>query len=298
MNSLPRLRSPHGATLIEALVAIVVLSMFLVGLVPMIVGTAMVRRQSEGVGEASALAQTQLEEVRRYWSVLNEITNFYKFPVNYDDHRFPLFGQTDANCTPKNVILPSGTYEVRNADRNGIKTVYNEVTTGSRFSDNPSDPNVVGLNDIYTVSPTDARVYSYGLLENPITQTSANGQCNYLDFDADANDDREVRFVAQMYYGPAPGSQRADVNTRGTFTPTSDDRAANGEFVYNSYRVVVRIYAAREGNGNACRGEIVQVQIANCLFTTTETATKRTVSSGNATLMDRSAPLVVQYTDI
>ncbi|MBW4698020.1 MAG: prepilin-type N-terminal cleavage/methylation domain-containing protein [Aphanocapsa lilacina HA4352-LM1] len=67
------IRRPHGQqgfTLVEVLVATVLLALFLAALAPMLSAAALLRRQQELIAEATNLAQLEIEEIRRSWSAL------------------------------------------------------------------------------------------------------------------------------------------------------------------------------------------------------------------------------------
>lgn len=63
-------RTGSGFTLVEVLVATVLLALFLAALAPMLSAAALLRRQQELIAEATNLAQLEIEEIRRSWSAL------------------------------------------------------------------------------------------------------------------------------------------------------------------------------------------------------------------------------------
>jgi len=315
-------RPKTGATLIESVVAVVIFGLLMTSLLPLVVGTALVRRQQADISEATALAQTQLEDIRRFWGVTKFTPRSnaggllgYKVTPNYDQRSFPLFGETTSGCLPKTITLDQ-TKEITN----GVdKTVYGAAATLLRYT-TPSyaTPDAFGLDDNYAVQPTDAKVYSYGLVANP--QITLNlgkinsTQCSYLNSPSDSldkqnvNNGKTVRFIAQIYYGPSPGAQLADIDGNGQFNSAADITdpgiMPNGENIYNSFRVVVRIYPAQSNPSNSswadnCRGQIKASNLSGCLSASVSTNTlNRAVSTGDAAKVDRSAPLVVTYTDV
>jgi len=299
------LRPKAGATLIEALVAVVVFSIFMVSLLPLVVGTALVRRQQADISEATALAQTQLEDIRRFWSVTRFTSGAggYKVAVNYDLRTFPLFGETTKGCLPKTVTLASN-QEVTTGTE---KIVYSAVATASRYASGVVNPDAYGLSDVYDVLPTDTKVYSYGLVANP--EMSSGGSmgtttCIYMNSPENSSDgtnknnDKPVRFIAQLFYGPSPNAQMANIDGDQGFN-SALDVTDDGQNIYNSFRVAVRIYAAKAGNFDKCRGEISSANLSACLFSTSAVnAQVRATASSDATQINRDGPLVVQYTDI
>jgi len=60
-------RSARGLSLVEVLVSVVMLAVILIGLAPALTATVLVRRQSDSIAQASALAQQQMEAIREAW---------------------------------------------------------------------------------------------------------------------------------------------------------------------------------------------------------------------------------------
>jgi type II secretory pathway pseudopilin PulG len=325
MSSLHVKRNTRGVTLIESVVAVVVLGLILIGLLPLTVGTVLLRQQQQAIAEATSIAQVQLEETRRYWNIQNIATGLphsggQPFPVNYESQTFPLFGETLSTCVPKTITLPATTFQITDKGIDGTSTVYNETTTPQLYDTtnlSPNSPNIQGLVNVNAVLPTDARVFSYGLVENLVAQSSTtSGLCNYINSSSSANNQdatntdiklrRQVRFVAQIYYGPAPGSQIADINADGIFNTTNDK--VGGNYLYNTFRVVVRIYKARKSTTLNCRGTgaggaLTNGQLTACLYPNPVADTLKrggvfTTDASSLSTLSLNAPLVVLWTDI
>jgi prepilin-type N-terminal cleavage/methylation domain-containing protein len=249
-------RGVRGLTLVEILVAIVVFSIFAVGLLPLATGASLLRQQQQLIAEATDLAQIQLEETRRYWSQLNPSTAVKA--VNYTPGLLPLFGEIDKDdCSLK---------------RTG--TQPQEVTQA--LLTNPSN-----------VPVNDAGIVNYAVQENLAVATiNAGGvSCIYRDSEAAVNKSKPVRFIAQLFWG----DQDNDGNGVADPSPNS------------SRRIVVRIYRAI-GTGTTCTAaNCVPACVAtpaNCLPIGATTQTAFPVFTGNASVLDNRAALVVLTADI
>jgi type II secretory pathway pseudopilin PulG len=260
----PKKRSAPGYILLESLVAVIVLSIFLIGLVPVITGATIIRKQQQYLVEASGLAQLQLEETRRYWSLLSTTgtvcdpsaatpaISTVPYPVNfsppnpltgacaaaYNEVAVPLFGETDSTCT---------TITNQSASRSGITSMG---TSGS-----PKLGSVGALTDPTAIAVTNANVVTYAIRKSIQVDPAGTGGCSYKDqLDTNSittvngaivNNTQPIRYVAQIFYGTAP-------------TSTNTSAACQASSVSGSLcirRVAVRIYQANNGN-------------VNCAFTT------------------------------
>ncbi len=66
-----KMRSGQGLTLVEVLVAVLMLAVFLVGLAPALTATAVLRRQGDEISLANDLAKQHLENLRAEWQGLS-----------------------------------------------------------------------------------------------------------------------------------------------------------------------------------------------------------------------------------
>ena len=193
-------RGVHGLTMVEILVAIVVFSIFAVGLLPLATGASLLRQQQQLIAEATDLAQIQLEETRRYWSQLNASAAVKA--VNYSPGLLPLFGETDKDdCSLK------------------VTSARPKQVTKTLLT-NPGD-----------VPVNDAGIINYAVQENLAVATiNAGGvSCIYRDSEDPVNKSKPVRFIAQLFWG----DQDNDGNGVADLTPNSSRRV-----VVRIYRAV------------------------------------------------------------
>ncbi len=193
-------RGVQGLTLVEILVAIVVFSIFAVGLLPLATGASLLRQQQQLIAEATDLAQIQLEESRRYWSQLNPGSAVNR-AVNYTPGLLPLFGEIDKDdCSLK--------------------------VTSAR----PKQVTKVLLTNHNDVPVNDAGIVNYAIQENLVTTTITSGaSCIYRDSEAAVNKSKPVRFIAQLFWG----DQDNDGDGAADLTPNSSRRV-----VVRIYRAV------------------------------------------------------------
>ncbi|WP_218082544.1 type IV pilus modification PilV family protein [Anthocerotibacter panamensis] len=279
-----------GSALVEVLVAIVVLSIFLVGLLPLVIGSTLLRKQQQYVVEATNLAQLQIEETRRYWSLLvfscdpdlgSANPNNPAYPINFQpisvcgapgsgklDPAFPLFGETTSACVQR------------------LTTTLTTPVRVAPVTDKDTPTSV--LNDPSTVTPTDPNIVNYALRTNVQNKTAAN--CIYKDSTVPPNDTQDVRYVAQLFWGRAPTSTDA-----GNLVPTPAQQT-------EVRRVVVRIYQANPRNSGCnfgtAQGLLTGAELTACLPLGATTQVTRPNLVGSATSLDFSAPLVVLTADI
>lgn len=213
-------RTRHGITLVEVLVAMVILALFMVTLAPMLSASVLLRRQQELIAESTNLAQLEVEEVRRSWAILDAqggTTASQNLggltPLYMRERAIPLpqpcklSATEDPSCQQDPPVPPplpslpaSSTYPYDSAGY--------EVTS--------PDPSGSGIDDLYLYDPN---------LEPPASEKIAHFTM------------RGVRgsqtYYTQVFWGYAPGS----------LTPaqaSTNPRWYEKEVV----RVVVRIYLA------------------------------------------------------
>jgi prepilin-type N-terminal cleavage/methylation domain-containing protein len=242
-------RGRRGLTLIEVLVAIVIFTLFALGLLPLATGATLLRKQQQLIAEATDLAQIQLEETRRYWAPYIGATTTPA--VNYTPGLLPVFGETLANCNLK------------------VTTLQPKVLAGTLLS----DPESVAANA--------GGIVNYAIRENLVTDRTdtSTASCVYRDSDATTNKSKQVRYIAQLFWG--------DLTTE---APPNSAR-----------RVVVRIYRAT-GAGATCSGTgcvpVCVTTPANCLPPGATLRPALPVFTGNGSAVDGRAPLVVLTADI
>jgi prepilin-type N-terminal cleavage/methylation domain-containing protein len=242
-------RGRRGLTLIEVLVAIVIFTLFALGLLPLATGATLLRKQQQLIAEATNLAQIQLEETRRYWAPYVGAT--ITPAVNYTPGLLPIFGETLANCNLK------------------VTALKPNVLAGTLLS----DPESVATNA--------GGIVNYAIRENLVTDRTdtSTASCVYRDSDAAVNKSKQVRYIAQLFWG--------DLTTE---APPNSAR-----------RVVVRIYRAT-GAGTSCSGAgCVPTCVAtpvNCLPPGATLRPALPVFTGDSSAIDSRAPLVVLTADI
>jgi len=251
-------RSTQGVTLLEVLIAVVVLSVFLVGLAPMLAGSIVLRKQNSLVSEATQLAQLELEDIRRYWSALPRIGS-NSIPLNFNLGQIPLFGEVSSTCAPMVAVL------------NPISPAF-------------TNPEAVAANN--------TNVRNYAILED--LDSEAGTSCNVKSASSSTNSAKKIRFVAQIFYSQAPTSN-CDANP--TSFNRSADSSTYGSVATNPTlicirRVVVRVYQAAPSQTCTYAAPV------NCLPSAPSTQTSRPGFGTSTRDLNFSAPLVTLVADI
>ncbi len=255
-NATRNARNRRGLSLVEVLVAVVILALFMAALAPMLSASALLRRQQELIAEATNLAQLEIEEVRRTWSLIDRqglgtSQNLGGLvPVNMRDRVIPL----PRACVLSEVNFPGCTQDPpRVPDPLRLPASAGYPFASDSFEVTSPDPQSTGPADLYLYDPsreppTTARAASF-------TMRGLRGPTTYR---------------LQVFWGYAPGSA----------TPM---QAASNPRWYQSevVRVVVRIYLA-EKDGELPRDSAGQP-------TRLTQAARPVVSSRAENLTDKSA---------
>lgn len=218
-------RNQQGFSLIEVLVATVILALLLAGLAPMLSASALLRRQQELIAEATNLAQFEIEEVRRSWSALfrsgldatQSIGGLT--PVNMRDRIIPmprpceLTAVNYTGCTQDPPFAPE-------LPRLTPSPLWPFGGEGS-FEVVSPDPSGSGVDDLYLYDPN---------FEPPTSSKIANFSMSGVR--------GPTTYHVQVFWGYAPGSS------------VPKDPYGNPKWFRNEVaRVVVRIYLAGDDGG-------------------------------------------------